>query len=273
MNFCFHQAPILNLTQQFITEICNLDTRCLTNNDKDFYDIDNTRAANNIPAHLLDSYLSHYGTNFKKLGKVKTWSLPRDLELAIYHYYKDFFDLIDDEPVIRLQSITANTNGLAIPIHFDIDKRVSVIHPLINHKDTFTTFYNHKLDILTWQDHYTAIKDPKWPDCDSPELFHSLPTEIQQELLTYNFTHAILFSENLRLGLNLNNIVDPSKVVEVAKVEIVNDACILNVDKCHSVKICQSSYTTPRLSLYWKFPKVSFRDVANAYHQYVQSKI
>ena len=152
---------------------------------------------------------------------------------------------------------------------------------MINHKDTFTTFYNHPLDISTWQDHYTALKDPTWPSCNSPELFHSLSTEIQQELLTNNFTYAILSSENLRYHLInkgpdgdcAGNIVDPSKVIEIDKVEIVNNACILNTDKCHTVKFSQSSNNKTRLSLYWKFARASFRDVSSAYHQYVQSKI
>lgn len=33
----------------------------------------------------------------------------------------------------------------------------------------------------TWQEFYQQIKDPSWPDCESEDHFHSLPSEIQLE--------------------------------------------------------------------------------------------
>lgn len=36
----------------------------------------------------------------------------------------------------------------------------------------------------TWKEFYQSIRDPSWPDCDSEELFDTLPAHIQQECRT-----------------------------------------------------------------------------------------
>lgn len=46
-----------------------------------------------------------------------------------------------------------------------------------------------------WKKAYTAIKDPSWPDCDSPEQFHLLPEHIQRECKTQHNLRENIWNE------------------------------------------------------------------------------
>jgi len=61
----------------------------------------------------------------------------------------------------------------------------------------------------TWQNSYQAIKGDSWPDCNTPDEWHSLPLAIRQECLDFYKFSPELFADKLlgRKFTDANNVV------------------------------------------------------------------
>lgn len=270
MNCYFEQAPDLALSQDLIQKLVGLDQQKLQLADNSNYNLDQNRMSNLIEEYYSQDknhFFDVYGNNLVDMASVITWYLPTDLENAIVDQYKDFFNLLGELPEMRIQSIYGNQ----FPVHVDIHRTVSVIHPLQNHSNTWTKFYEHDNEIHFWKQHYAAIKDPSWPECDNLWDCQFLPDAIKQEVFDDPYTSR--FFDNRAPGIACT-MVDPTQVKEVGQIEIFNFPCILNIVKCHSVS-CPDvpSIQNPRLSLFFKWRKITFIQAVNVYQQYVQSKI
>ena len=270
MNYYFEPAPYLSLNLNLKTELSNLDRSKLTIGDAAYYDMDpekfNKIVEKNYPSEK-QCFFDFYGDNFNNLATNTTWHLTEQLEKLLLNEYEYFFNLIDEVPEIRLQAMT----GVQLPVHIDHHRTVSIILPLKNHSNTWTKFYDHDIDILYWNKHYSDIKDQSWPECKTLWDFNFLPEFIKQELLKNAYTHTLLTDRIRQWKLT---IVNPDQVTEVCKVEIDKFPYILNVNKCHSV-YCPDAPTdeNPRLAVFFKWRKASFTQIVDAYTQYVQSKI
>ena len=68
----------------------------------------------------------------------------------------------------------------------------------------------------TWKDNYNAIKDPSWPDCNTPEEFYQLPNLIQQECLEDHALHPatqLVDNNNVRLEFFITNHFENSTLI------------------------------------------------------------
>jgi hypothetical protein len=270
MNYYFEPAPYLSLNLNLKTELSNLDRSKLTIADAAFYDMDPVRLNNIVGKHYSDEkqcFFDFYGDNFTNMASCTTWYLTEKLEKLLLNEYEYFFNLINEAPEIRLQAIA----GTHLPVHIDNARSVSIVHPLKNHLNTWTKFYDHDIDVLRWNEHYSNIKDQSWPDCKNPWEFKFLPDAIKTELLNIPFTHTLLTDSIRQLT---QTVLNPGQVTEVCEVKIDKFPFILNVNKCHSV-YCPDAPTdeNPRLAVFFKWRKASFTQIVDAYTQYVQSKI
>ena len=269
MNYYFEPAPGLALNQTLVQQLIKLDRDILAIADNSVYDMTEEKLNEVVESRhsKKENFFKFYGNNFDNLASATTWYLPAQLENFILDQYKSFFELLDEPPEIRIQCI----HGKQIPIHVDFHRTVSIVHPLQNHSNTWTKFYNHDLDIEHWQLHYSALKDNGWPDCPSPWDFQYLPDNIKKELLNDPYTAGLLIDGIRKLTCS---IVDPARATEVGQIEISKFPWILNTNKCHSV-YCPESLkpTNPRLSLFFKWRKTTFVQVVDAYQQYAKIKI
>lgn len=273
MNYFYENVPELQLPDHIQQQLISLDRNSLRIND--------LCLANGKEVFVGLSYDSLERLDFAseqynyELGSIITWYLSADLEQAVLDHYADFFGLFSEPPAIRLQYIF----GSGVAVHIDQIRSSSIIHPLLNHANTFTRFYEHKYVNAAWRQHYSNIADPSWPPCKSIKSFEYLPLHIQQEILTHDGSESILSGINLSKNLpgldEYNNRVVPPNIVElVDQVEIKNYPCLLNVRHPHDVYLHDiPDSNNGRLSLYWKFSNEEFSTVRTAYHQYVQSKI
>ena len=189
------------------------------------------------------------------------------MEKLLLSEYEYFFNLINEAPEIRLQAMT----GVQLPVHVDRHRTVSIILPLKNHSNTWTKFYDHDIDILNWNNHYSNIKNQSWPDCKTPWEFEFLPEVIKTELLNIPGTYTLLTD---RIRQSNATVVNPDQVTEVCQVKIDKFPYILNVNKCHSV-YCPDAPTdeNPRLAVFFKWRETKFTQVVDAYNQFVKFKI
>ena len=271
MNYYFEPAPYLLLNLNLKTELSNLDRSKLTIADAALYDIDPVRLNNIVENNYSDEkqcFFDFYGDNFTNLASCTTWCLPEKLEKLLLSEYEYFFNLINEAPEIRLQAMT----GVQLPVHVDRHRTVSIILPLKNHSNTWTKFYDHDIDVLHWNKHYSTNKDQSWPECKTLWDFKFLPEFVKQELLENAHTHTLL-TEGIR-HQQIPPLVNPIQITEVCEVEIDKFPCILNVDKCHSV-YCPDAPTdeNPRLAVFFKWRETKFTQVLDAYNQFVKFKI
>ena len=268
MNYYFETAPAIELNKKIQQQLIELDRKKLEPADNLHYDINADKVLKIIESRLLDksNFEKFYGKNLSNLASCVTWNLPTDLEKEIFHNYQDFFKLVDEVPDIRLQSIFGNQ----LPLHIDKDRTVSIIHPLQNHSNTWTEFYDHNDEIDQWQQHYLLLQDKLWPNCDSVWDIQNLPTVVKEEILKNSYTLQLVNGQTN----DYRSVGDPVKLNKVCQVNIELFPCILNVNKWHGI-YCPTplTETNPRLSLFFKWRKASFTQVVDAYHQYVQSKI
>jgi hypothetical protein len=266
MNYFYENVPELQLPDHIQQQLIGLDRNLLPVGDEGAYDVDYNRLLEINFAHV-DQYTQN------KLGTVITWHLPPDLEQSIIDHFVAFFKFFDEAPAIRLQYVF----GHRLPVHSDKIRSASIIHPLQNHNNTFTRFYEHQIESEAWQCHYNNIADPSWPPCNSIKSFESLPLHIQQELLIHDGTESLLAGIHLHTMLrsrNESSIVNPTCVKLVDQVEINHCPCLLNARHCHDVYLPRNPDSSQgRLSLYWKFSNQEFATVKTAYQKYVQSKI
>ena len=271
MNYFYKNVPELQLPDHIQQQLIDLDRNSLRINDLCLAD------GKEVFAGL--SYDSLKRLNFAseqynyELGSIITWYLPADLQQAVLDYYADFFGLLSEVPAIRLQYIFGN----GVAVHVDQIRSSSIIHPLLNHANTFTRFYEHKYESATWRQHYSNIADPSWPSCESIRSFEYLPLHIQQEILTHDGSESILSGNVLAGNLaNLdeyNKLITPNSVELVDQVEIKNYPCLLNARRCHDVYLPHTpDSNNGRLSLYWKFSNQEFSTIHTAYHQFVKFK-
>ena len=267
MNWCYEQAPKLNLPQHIVETLLNIDVSKLEIGDHGQYDINPERMAQVIRAEHHPEHFASYYHNFQDICFMDTWHLPSAIEKEILNVHRDFYELVGEFPMIKLQSIY----GYVLPIHADKARTVAIVHPLKNHNhQTVTHFYDHCSDIDLWQQHYNALKDPSWPVCNGPWQFGSLPEPIKEELLLEPNT------EKLLLGTvrpkNHMSIFDPFDCVETCEIAIENFPTIINVCKPHAVTVSNKPNSdAARLSLNCKFQKVNFKQVIETYRQYVHS--
>jgi hypothetical protein len=270
MNYYFEPAPDLLLNLNLKLALSDLDRSKLAAGDESRYDLDQVKLDGLVKKYYPDDkqcFFDFYGDNFVNMASITTWHLPEQLEKSLLDEYKYFFSLINEAPEIRLQAIA----GTHLPVHIDNARSVSIVHPLKNHLNTWTKFYDHDIDILDWNEHYSAIKDKSWPDCKAPWEFKFLPESIKTELLNIPGTYTLLTD---RIRQTNSTVVNPDQVTEVCEVKIDKFPYILNVNKCHSV-YCPDAPTdkNPRLAVFFKWRKASFTQIVDAYTQYVQSKI
>lgn len=266
MNYYFEPAQGLALNQDLVQQLIKLDRGILTIADDSVYDMSEEKLNEIVEVRhsKKENFLKFYGNNFDDIASVTTWYLPKQLENFILDQYKGFFELLAEPPEIRIQCI----HGKQVPVHVDLHRTVSIIHPLQNHSNTWTKFYNHDLDGKRWQLHYSALKDNSWPDCASPWDFQYLSDNIKKELLKDPYTLGVLVDGIRNLTCN---VVDPSRVTVVGQIEISNFPWILNTNKCHSVYCPElPTLTNPRLSLFFKWRKTTFVQVTDAYQQYIR---
>ena len=268
MNYYFETAPAIELNKKIQQQLIEIDYKDLEPADNFHYDVSADKVHKIIETWLFDKsdFEKFYGKNLCKLASCVTWNLPTDLEKEIFYNYEDFFKIFDEVPVIRLQSIFGNQ----LPLHIDRDKTVSIIHPLKNHHNTWTEFYDHEKEIARWKQHYLSLQDKLWPNCDTVWDIQNLPTAIKEEILKNPYTLQLVNGQT-----NTNRLIEnPASLKKVCQVQIDQLPCILNVSKWHGV-CCPSplTETDPRWTLFFKWSKASFTEVVDAYHQYVQSKI
>ena len=268
MNYYFKSAPALLLNPTLKNELISLDRNKLTVADQSYYDMDPAKMSMLMEQNYPDEmhhFFDFYGENFSNLASNTTWYLPDHIENALLNDYQDFFKLIDEAPEIRIQAM----HGIRLPVHVDIHRTVSIIHPLKNHTNTWTKFYDHKKDIDLWQSHYSAIKDISWPHCDLPSEFLHLPERIKTEMLGLQGTYTLL-TDSIRASSQ--TIVNPTQITEVCQVEIAEFPCILNASKCHSV-YCPDVPTVenPRIAIFFKWRQAKFTQVVDAYHQFLKT--
>ena len=271
MNYYFEPAPYLLLNLNLKTELSNLDRSKLTVGDKSTYDLDQVKMDGIVKKNYPDDkqcFFDFYGDNFANMASITTWHLPNQLEQSLLDEYAYFFNLINEAPEIRLQAIA----GVQFPVHADRHRTVSIVHPLKNHLNTWTKLYDHDIEILRWNNHYSNVKDQSWPECKTLWDFKFLPEFVKQELLENAYTHTLL-TEGIR-RLTPSNIVNPTQATEVCQVKIDKFPCILNVNKCHSI-YCPDAPTpeNPRLSVFFKWRETKFTQVLDAYNQFVKFKI
>lgn len=271
MNYFYEHVPELQLPDHIKQQLIGLDRTSLRINDLCLGDGKDVVVGFSYDTlEPLDFAKEQYDTD---LGSIVSWHLPTDLEQAILDHYADFFACLTEPPAIRLQHVF----GHRVPIHIDQIRSSSIIHPLLNHNNTFTRFYEHKLENAAWRQHYSTIADPSWPPCESIRSFEYLPLHIRQELLTHDGSESLLsgfwLSENL-IGVNEHKVVPPNSVELVDRVEIKHYPCLLNARRCHDVYLPDTpDSNNGRLSLYWKFSNQEFSTIRTAYHNCVQSKI
>jgi len=270
MNYFFELAPGLTLTSELTFQLLNLDRDQLIQADDQEYDM-NPNKLEKVSVDLnKKNFEDFYGAEMNKSASCITWYLPDQLEEEILNNYKKFFQLVDDLPEIRLQSIF----GMHIPLHIDKHRTVSIIHPLKNHNNTYTEFYTSQVETDQWQDHYRALKGDSWPDCSNIWEIQNLPEYIKNELLENSFTSKLLNgSRNNKNFLHHSTIGDPSLLKKIFEVEIESSPCILNVNKWHSV-YCPDKFTeqNPRLSLFFKWRNTTFTHVVDAYWEFFRQQ-
>ena len=268
MNYYFETAPSIELSKELQQQLTELDRQTLEPADNLYYDINANKVFEIIKSRSLDkqTFEKFYGEGLANLASCVTWNLPKNLEEEIFYNYQDFFQLTGEVPDIRLQSIFGNQ----LPLHIDKDRTVSIIHPLKNHHNTWTEFYNHENEIAQWEQHYLSLQDQSWPSCNTVWDIQDLPTTVKEEILKNPYTLELANGQTN----DYRSVGDPARLKKVCQVQIDQLPCILNVNKWHGV-CCPSplTETNPRLSLFFKWRKASFTQVVNAYHQYVQSKI
>ena len=270
MNYYFEPASYLLLNLNLKTELLDLDRSKLTVGDESRYDLDQVKLNYIVKKYYPDDkqcFFDFYGDNFVNMASITTWHLPEQLEKSLLDEYEYFFNLINEAPEIRLQAIA----GTHLPVHIDNARSVSIVHPLKNHSNTWTKFYDHDIDILNWNNHYSNIKDQSWPDCKNLWEFKFLPDAIKTELLNIPETYTLLTD---RIRQTNSTVINPNLVTEVCEVKIDKFPYILNVNKCHSV-YCPDAPTdeNPRLAVFFKWRETKFTQVLDAYNQFVKFKI
>lgn len=269
MNWCFERAPELNLPQHIIETLINIDVTKLEIGDHGQYDMNPARLAEVISAAHHPGHFTTYYSNFQDICSMNTWHLPSAIEQEILQVHMDFYELVGECPMVKLQSI----HGYMLPIHADKARTVAIVHPLKNHSyQSVTHFYDHSSDIDLWQQHYNALRDPSWPPCDLPWQFSSLPEAVKEELLQEPNTQKLLLG-TVR-PKNHMSIFDPFDCVETCQTVIEVFPTIINVCKPHAVTVAnRPNIESARLSLNCKFQTANFKQVVEAYHHYVHSEI
>lgn len=269
MNWCFEQAPKLNLPCDIVDTLVNLDVTKLEIGDHGQYDMNPVRMARAIRDEPDPEHFATYYKDFQDICFIDTWHLPSAIEEEVLKIHLKFYELIGECPSIKLQAI----HGFMLPIHADRDRTVAIVHPLKNHNHhAITHFYDHCNDIALWQQHYRALKDPSWPTCDTPWQFNCLPDKIKEEMLQETNTEKLLLG-TVR-SKNHMSIFDPFDCLKTCQTVIENFPTIINVCKPHAVTVSnRPSIDSARLSLNCKFRKVDFKQIVEAYHEYVQSQV
>ena len=135
MNYFYENVPELQLPDHIQQQLISLDRNSLRINDLCLADGKEVFVGLSYDTlERLDFASEQY--NYE-LGSIITWYLHADLEQAVLDHYADFFGLFSEPPAIRLQYIF----GSGVAVHIDQIRSSSIIHPLLNHANTFTRFY------------------------------------------------------------------------------------------------------------------------------------
>ena len=268
-SFYYQPLPDVSLSNDIIDAIKNLPWQTMAK--RDIYENLNWHnlgksTSTVVPENLRSEYQSFYGIENKLVGTMFNFELPVEIEKEIRSQWK-FLSHFSDQPILRLQIVCG---GSMIPVHVDVTKATSLIYPLANHENCFTQFYEFFEDITLWQEHYSNIKDPSWPLCETPADIVNLPEHCQLELAASE-GHVDFFSmiRIRRSGAkNENGYTPPPNAFSyVDQVEIYPNPVLLNINKLHGVRYTENSLTEdrPRMSLFAKWPSSLFKDVSKIF--------
>ena len=267
-SFYYQKLSNLNLSADIVNAVKKLPWQTMAKSD--IYENLNwhnlaANASAGVPENLQSQYQSFYGPENKLIGTMFNFELPVEIEQEIQSQWT-FLTEFDDQPTIRLQIVCG---GSMIPVHADVTKTTSLIFPLANHENCFTQFYEFSEDIKVWQEHYANIKDPSWPLCETPAGIVNLPESCQAELAADRST-VNFFSTSRTRAAHANNTAalatpSPDKFSYVDQVEIYPGPALLNIQKLHGIGYTEHSLTEdrPRMSLFAKWPKSLFQDIAS----------
>lgn len=268
-SFYYQKLPNVTLSNDIINSIKNLPWQTMAKRDiyenLNWHDLGKSTSTG-VPENLRSEYQSFYGVENKLVGTMFNFELPVEIEQEIQSQWK-FLSHFSDQPILRLQIVCG---GSMIPVHVDVTKTTSLIFPLANHENCFTQFYEFFDDITLWQKHYSNIKDPSWPPCETPADIVNLPENCQLELAASE-GHVNFFSM-IRIrrkgSKNINEYTPPPNAFSyVDQVEIYPNPVLLNINKLHGVRYTENSLTEdrPRMSLFAKWPNSPFKDVCKIF--------
>jgi len=158
--------------------------------------------------------------------------------------------------------VTVEISGHDADTQHDLERCVD---EFLDGRDNFTsTAWQYKTSHRRWQLSYQQIRDPAWPECDTPGDFYSLPAAIQRECIdihgfspeTYdylgtqdpdrkrvieiylydNFVNSAVKYDPVTHSLSLNQS-DPNKAMEVCSFRVCHHIIKGKLYKCGPVGI------------------------------------
>lgn len=137
-----------------------------------------------------------YGFFAQNVGTIDNYHLPEDLLSQVQNHYSQFFDHLDEQPIIRLQIVHG---GNLIPLHIDLTRSTSLIVPISHLAPARTNFYTSP-DAPTSR----GMVDPT--NC---QLTNSIIIDRIPALLDVDQIHAVTYDkhtltrESPRISINL----------------------------------------------------------------------
>jgi len=135
-----------------------------------------------------------YGFFAQNVGTIDNYHLPDTLLSKVQTHYNQFFNQLDEQPIIRLQIIYG---GTLIPLHIDLTRSTSLIIPIKHDIQANTNFYKSAIS--------TSVKGMVNPD--DCVLTNSIIINCTPALLDVDQIHSVTYNKltrkSPRISINL----------------------------------------------------------------------
>lgn len=233
------------------------------NNSKEnlgYYDVTPEKIAELVSTNKAkipdkDFYYEYYGNDLSSIGIMRQFDVPTELADEILDQVKILSSLVDERPYVKVQYMFG---GQCVPIHYDASRSTSFMYPLLNHKNTFTNFFEYLDDIEFVKNFYKEFYTEGDPEISSIEDILLLPNNIKSKFLENDYISKLIYGSVNRE--RKNTIPNPFNSKKVDSVEINDCPVLLNADKLHDVRWMPNTLTAenPRYSLCIKWNSLKF---------------
>jgi hypothetical protein len=135
-----------------------------------------------------------YGFFAQKIGTLDSYHLPDTLLSKVQNHYNQFFNQLNEPPIIRLQIIYG---GTLIPLHIDLTRSTSLIIPIEHEIQANTNFYTSAINPTL-----RGMINPN--DCvlNNSIIINRIPGLLDVDQI-HSVTYNKLTRESPRISLNL----------------------------------------------------------------------